>query len=245
VIFERSMDRSLLSNAYLVGLRTGGPAVVIDTGAPLEPILRRIEADRLTVRAILNTHRHVDHTAGNRELAQRTGAPVLALDREAAHIEGASPLSSDGRTDFDGLRLVTIPLPGHTSGQAGFLVDGVGLFTGDCLFAGSVGGTVGPAASGFEDARRAIERILTLPDGTRVLPGHAGETTVGRERTGNPIVAAMTGRAGEDGRLCRALGRDARLVALATDYDGGTKAWVRFADDGRDAIVPGSRLEVE
>lgn len=244
MIVERSMDPALLSNAYLVATGSGGPAVVIDTGAPLESIFRRIEAERLRVRAILNTHRHGDHTAGNDRLAKRTGAPVFALDREVAHIPGASALRPDERTDLDGLAFVTIPLPGHTAGQAGFLVEGVGLFTGDCLFAGSVGGTVGPASSGFEDARSAIERILTLPDDTAVHPGHAGPTSVGRERRENPIVAAMTGRADEDGRACRALGRDARLVALATDYDGGTKAWVRFRDDGRDAIVPGSRLEL-
>lgn len=244
MIVECSTDLALLSNAWLVATEVDRAAVVIDTGAPLDPIYRWIDAGGIRVLAILNTHRHFDHTAGNAELARRTGAPVLAFEREAPFIPGARPLQDGETIDAGGLRILTVPLPGHTSGQAGFLVEGAGLFTGDCLFAGSVGGTVGPAASGFEDAKRAIERILSFPDDTMIYPGHAGATTVGRERRDNPIVAAMTGMAEEDGRPCRALGREARLVALAADYDGGTKAWVRFREDGRDAIVPGSRLDL-
>ncbi len=103
---------------------------------------------------------------------------------------------------------------------------------------------MGPASSGFADARRAVERILELPDDTTIYPGHAGATTVGREKAESPLVRVMIGADPEGDRRCTALGRPGRLIALADDYDGGTKGWVRFDDDGSEAIVPGSRLEI-
>jgi glyoxylase-like metal-dependent hydrolase (beta-lactamase superfamily II) len=243
MIIERSMAPGWLSNAYLVG--QGGDAIVIDTGAPMQPIFAALERHRLRLAAILCTHRHGDHTGGNDELAGRTGAPVYALRPEVAHVPGAQPLEDGEERSWGALRVRAIHLPGHTTGHAGYLVKDVGLFTGDCLFAGSLGGTVGPAASGFEDARRAVlERILSLPDVTPIHPGHSSPTTVGQERDSNPFIRVMTGRDPEGTGHCVALGRPARLIVLARDYDGGTKAWVRFDDDGRDALVPGSRVEV-
>ena len=242
MILERSMDSGWLSNAYLVG--EGGDAVVVDTGAPMRPIIAALERHRLRLAAILCTHRHGDHTGGNDELAGRTGAPVYALRPEVPYVRGARALDDGEERAWGALRVRAIHLPGHTTGHAGYLVQGAGLFTGDCLFAGSLGGTVGPAASGFEDARRAVERILGLPDDTPIHPGHAGPTTVGKERGTNPFIRVMTGGDPEGTGRCVALGRPARLVVLARDYDGGTKAWVRFDDDGSDALVAGSRVQV-
>ena len=241
MIVKRSMDDGWLSNAYLVGDREGGSAVVVDTGAPLPPLLAVLDRLRLKLEAILTTHRHVDHVQGNAELSLKTGAPVHALRLEAPHVPGSLPLDPEEDRAWGGLRVRAVALPGHTEGHAGYLIDGVGLFTGDCLFAGSLGGTVGQGASGFEDARRAVARILALPDETPIHPGHAGPTTVGAEREGNPFLRVLGGREQEGSGRCVALGLPARLVVLARDYDGGTKAWVRF-DDGRDALVPGSRV---
>jgi hydroxyacylglutathione hydrolase len=243
-ILERSTDPGWLSNAYLVGDADGGTAVAIDTGAPLPPLLEALRRHRLRLAAILCTHRHGDHTGGNRELARRTGAPILALHPETPYISGAEGIDDGAELRFGDLVVRVVALPGHTVGQCGYLVERVGLFTGDCLFRGSLGGTVGPAASGFADARRAVERILALPDATRIHPGHAGATTVGTERTGNPFLRVMTGLDPEGRGRARALGRTARLIVLATDYDGGTKAWLRFDEDGRDSLVPGSRVVV-
>jgi hydroxyacylglutathione hydrolase len=241
MILERSMDPGWLSNAYLVGDRDGGTAVVIDSGAPLPPLVRAMERHRLELAAILTTHRHPDHVQGHAELKRLTGAPVYALAAETPHIPSALALDPDGEVSWGGLTIRVVPLPGHTAGHAGYLLEEVGLFTGDCLFAGSLGGTVGSGASGFEDARRAVFRILSLPDTTRIHPGHAGPTSVGAERSGNPFIRVLTGRDPEGEGRCTALGRPGRLVVLARDYDGGTKAWVRF-DDGADALVPGSRV---
>ena len=206
-------------------------------------LLETLRLHRLNLRAILITHRHVDHVQGNAELVRSTGAPIFALAPEAPHVAGSGPLEFDEERVWDGLRVKAVPLPGHTAGHAGYLIETIGLFTGDCLFAGSLGGTVGPGNSGFEDARHAVERILHLPDETPVHPGHAGPTTVGAERAANPFIRVMLGWDAEGRRRCLALGREGRLLVLARDYDGGTKAWVRF-DDGQDALVPGSRVRV-
>ncbi|OLC55591.1 MAG: hypothetical protein AUH92_01815 [Acidobacteria bacterium 13_1_40CM_4_69_4] len=243
-IFERFTDPRWLSNVYLVADGHAGTAVIIDSGAPLEPMFDALVRHRLSLAAILTTHRHIDHTGGHDELGRRTRAPIYALSVEAPHVPGARPLQPEEVRVWGTLRVSAIPLHGHTAGHAGYLVQGVGLFTGDCVFARSLGSTIGEGSSGFADAHRAVERFLALPDATPVHPGHGGPTTVGAERADNPFLRVMSGRAPEGRGRCRALGRPARLVVLAPDYDGGTKAWVRFDDEGADALIPGSRVEV-
>jgi glyoxylase-like metal-dependent hydrolase (beta-lactamase superfamily II) len=244
MILVRSRDPGYLSNAYLVGDREGGAAVAVDSGAPLAPLLEAIDEKRLALAAILCTHRHGDHVSGNHELVRRTGAPIFTSRVECAHVPGAVPIEEGREHAFGSLVVRPMPLPGHTSGQTGYEIAGVGLFTGDCLFRGSLGGTVAPGSSGFDDARSAVLRILALPESTALHPGHGPPTTVAEERATNPFVRAMLGESAPHGGRCTALGRKAELIVLATDYDGGTKAWVRFDDDGSDALVPGSRVVV-
>src|SRR3989442_8612813 len=185
------MDPGWLSNAYLVGEREGGAAVVIDSGAPIAPLLAALARHDLKLAAILTTHRHVDHVQGHAGLAGVTRAPIFALAPEAPHVGRALPLEFEEERLWGGLRVRAVPLLGHTSGHAGYLIGGVGLFTGDCLFAGSLGGTVAPGNSGFEDARRAVDRILRLPDDTPVHTGHACPTTAGPDRTWNRLILAV------------------------------------------------------
>jgi hydroxyacylglutathione hydrolase len=242
LILLRFTHPGWLSNAWLVGDRDGGSAVVVDSGVPLPPLLEAIRRHRLKVEAILTTHRHTDHVAGHAEMLRRTRAPAWALASESQYVPGARSLRDGDERDWGGLRVRVIALPGHTAGHAGYLIEGAGLFSGDCLFAGSIGGTAGIGASGFVDLRQAIHRILALPDETSLHPGHGDSTTVGREREDNPFVRVLTGVDPEGEGRCAVLGRPALLVVQARDYDGGTKAWVRFDDDRRDVIVPGSRV---
>jgi hydroxyacylglutathione hydrolase len=243
----RVEDGSWLSNAYLVTDAPGGHGLVIDTGAPVEPLIA--EAKRLGVRVpwILSTHFHHDHIAGNGALARAFGAEVGAHRLDKGRIPGATRALEDGDViEVGALSVRVLHIPGHTAGQAAFLVGDTDVFTGDTLFRRSVGGCVGPGASGFADLRRSlVERLLALPDAVAVHPGHTLPSTIGEERRENPFLRVMLGVDPPGRGRCRALGRAATLIVLAEDYDGGTKAWVRFEDDGSEATVPGSRVEVE
>lgn len=217
---RRSLDPGWLSNAYLVWDETGGTAVFVDSGAPLEPLLSVVEAERLTVTNLLTTHSHHDHVAGDDELRRRFGIPVVK-----------------GSVETGGLRIEALPTPGHSPDMLAFVVNGEAVFTGDTLFKDSVGG------GDFEAVRRSVmEVLMALPPETRVYPGHTDETTIGREWEENPFVRVWRGVEPEGTARCRVGGEDATLVVWSPDYDGKGKAWVRFAD-GRDAIVGGSRVE--
>jgi glyoxylase-like metal-dependent hydrolase (beta-lactamase superfamily II) len=236
MIVERSMDPRWLSNAYLVADRAGGNAVFIDSGAPVEPLLSAVDRLEVQVTHLLTTHGHGDHVANHELLEDRFGLRVFAAPEE--EIEGAEPLGHGETIEAGDLRIEALRTPGHTRGMLAFVVGGELVFTGDTLFAGSVGGT----QDGFEDLRRSIMDVLmALPHGLVVYPGHSEETTIGREWDENPFVRVWRGADPEGTERCHVAGREATLVVWGHDYDGGGKAWVRFRD-GRDAIVGGSRV---
>jgi hydroxyacylglutathione hydrolase len=216
VLVERSMHPGYLSNAYLVADEEGGSALFVDSGAPLEPLRAAVGRWRVEPELVLRTHSHADHVEHEREL----GLPV--------------------RTDaveVGGLNVEAIPTPGHSDDMVAFVVNGEAVFTGDTLFKDSVGG------GNFEQVRSSVMDVLMkLPRETRVLPGHTDETTIGREWEANPFVRVWRGVEPEGSEPVRVAGEDATLIVWSPDYDGGGKAWIRFAD-GRDAIVGGSRVE--
>jgi hydroxyacylglutathione hydrolase len=232
-----------LSNSYLVWDRSGGSAVVIDTGADPEPLERIVREERLDVALVLATHHHHDHVEHNDAWSTAHGCPVCAHADEALLLGGVTRELEHGEELVAGdLAIRVLHVPGHTTGQLAFLVDDTDLFTGDTLFRGSVGGTRASGHGTFRELRDSIlGTLLVLPDATRIHPGHMGASTIGREREENPFVRAWTGRDRILERRCTAFGTPATLLLEAGDYDGGTKAWVRF-DDGREDVVPGSRL---
>jgi hydroxyacylglutathione hydrolase len=210
------MHPGYLSNAYLVADEEGGAAVYVDSGAPLEPLQAAAARWRVQPELILRTHAHADHVEHEAEL----GLPVRT---DAVHVGG--------------LQVEALPTPGHSDDMIAFVVNGEAVFTGDTLFKDSVGG------GNFEQVRSAVMDVLMklLPE-TRVLPGHTDETTIGREWEQNPFVLVWRGVEPEGTEHVRVAGEDATLIVWSPDYDGGGKAWVRFAD-GRNAIVGGSRVE--
>jgi hydroxyacylglutathione hydrolase len=245
VILERSMEPGWLSNSYVVGDRPGGSAVLIDAGGPPAPIVAAIDRHRLNVTHILVTHHHGDHVEHLAAMRERYGAPVLAHALEAPRLAGgADALLADGDVvESGGLRIDAIHTPGHTDGMLAFVVNGSECFTGDTLFAGSVGGVRGATATSFEDLRSSVmDRLLKLDPACVVNPGHIGHSTVAREWETNPFVRLWRGLDSEGTEPCTALGQPATLILLGDDYDGGYKAWVRWPD-GRDDLVPGSRVE--
>jgi hydroxyacylglutathione hydrolase len=207
------MDSRWLSNAYVVGDEEGGTAVFVDSGAPLEPLLRFVEEHRLTPTHVLRTHAHADHVEHEDEL----GLPVVRTSLEAGDL--------------------WIEAPGHSDDMVCFVVNDHAVFSGDTLFKDAVGG------GDFAAIKHAVMDVyMQMPHDRRVLPGHTDETTIGREWEENPFVVVWRGEAPEGTERVRASGRDATLIVWSPDYDGKGKAWVRF-DDGTDAIVGGSRVE--
>jgi glyoxylase-like metal-dependent hydrolase (beta-lactamase superfamily II) len=173
-------------------------AVVIDPGY-------EVAAPDFEVAGILVTHCHWDHLGGIAPLATATGAPVYMAEREASVLEDPAafypdqqipPYRADVRleggdtVDAAGLTFDVVDVPGHSPGHIAFATDGM-LFSGDVLFAGSVGRTDLP----FADWDTLVDSIRALldrfPPETVVYPGHGPPTTLGAERARNPFLAEL------------------------------------------------------
>lgn len=247
MIIVKTMNRQYLSNTWLVGDRPGGRAVVIDTGGPMEPILRAIEQHRLELTHVLCTHHHIDHTAHNEDYKSKFGCPVCGHGQEVELFGDLDTALSDGDEVRSGeLTVRAVHVPGHTVGQLSFLVNEEKIFTGDTLFKGTVGGTLAPGHTNFEDIRNSImEVLMKLPGETEVYPGHMDPTSIAQEWESNPFIRLWRGLDEATEKRCTAMGRPATLLLRAPDYDGGTKCWVRFDEGDRLDIVPGSQVKTE
>jgi hydroxyacylglutathione hydrolase len=245
VIVERTENPQWLSNAYLVADETGGKGVLIDGNDDLGPLLERARQDGIEITHILITHPHADHVAGLAEAQEKLGGvPMVAHPEAAAEIaDEIEQTIGDGETlSTGGLEIEAISTPGHAAGHVALLVNGSDVFTADVLFKGTVGGTMAPGASGFEDLKASVMRLMELPPETVVHPGHREPTTIGDEREGNPFVRIWRGEEETGAEEVTVWDRPATLKLWAPDYDGGNKAWIVFADDGTEAIVGGSQV---
>jgi hydroxyacylglutathione hydrolase len=245
VIIERSMSDGWLSNTYLVADELGSQAVMIDAGGPVEPLLAVLSRMRLELTHVLLTHHHHDHVAELDVVRERhPDAPVLIHPAERDLVPAATGTMEPGQPIHSGaLEIKPLHTPGHTAGMLSLLVNGTDVFTGDTLFKNSVGGVRAPGHTTYADLKSSImDTLLVLPEATRIHPGHTDPTTVGDELAHNPFVRIWRGTDPEGQEPCTALGQPATLILLATDYDGGHKAWVRWPD-GSDDIVPGSQVQ--
>lgn len=193
----------LKANCYLVYDRKSLDAIVIDPGAEPDKIISAIERKRLKVRSIVLTHGHFDHVGGVALLRERTDAPVLLHKKDLALYGKAKELAGSwgfavgdqpgpdrfliggDKISAGKLRFRVIAVPGHSPGGICIYGEGV-VFTGDTIFAGSVGRTDLPGGS-MQELKRSFLRIMDLPAGTKILPGHGGESTVAEERRQNPF----------------------------------------------------------
>jgi len=202
----QSPNGAFVENSYLVIDEPSGACAVIDPGEEAGLILHKIAAAGARPAAIWLTHAHLDHVMGVPRLKRETGAPVHLhpADRElfdhavqqglafGVPVESMPPPDREfvpGETvRVGGLSFVVRHAPGHSPGSVCLVGEGV-VFTGDVLFAGSIGRTDLPGGD-FETLIRSIEReLLPLPDSTIVYAGHGPETTVGRERRANPFLS--------------------------------------------------------
>jgi glyoxylase-like metal-dependent hydrolase (beta-lactamase superfamily II) len=246
LIVERTENPQWLSNAYLVADEAGGKGVLIDGNDEVGPLLELAEGEGIEITHILVTHPHIDHVAGLAEARRQLGGVPMV-----AHAEAAAEMDEEvEQTIADGEKLRTgelgievISTPGHAAGHVAYLVGDSDVFTADVLFKGTVGGTMAPGASGFDDLRASVLRLAELPPQTVVHPGHREPTTIGAELEGNPFLRVWRGEEETGEEEVTVWGRPATLKLWAPDYDGGNKAWIVFSDDGTEAIVGGSQVE--
>lgn len=198
-------------NCYLAQCEETGDALVIDPGAEAGRIVEAIERLGAAVQLIINTHGHFDHTGANREVMEATGAPLALHEKDVRLLSGArdhaaafglaadpSPppdrlLRGDEILKVGELEFQILPVPGHSPGGICLYADGH-LFSGDALFAGSVGRTDLPGGSHEQLVRGIREKLFPLADETVVHPGHGPATTIGREKLTNPFVGAPAGK---------------------------------------------------
>src|SRR5262249_47832602 len=191
MLVEKSMHPDWLSNAFLIAAE-GGPALFVDSGADVAPLIEAAERWGATPVAILRTHSHHDHVVNEDELVRRYSIPVLA---EPGDWRGEDP---PGQAPAP---------PGHSDDGLSFVIGDDVVATGDTLFRDAVGG------GDVEAVRRSVmEVLLELPDTTRVLPGHTDETTIGRERRENPFIRVWSGAEPEGTERARVGGGEAALL---------------------------------
>ena len=209
MILESFPVGPLRCNCTIVGDEVTHEAIVVDPGDNIPEILARLQKHDLTLRQIIVTHAHIDHVGGAALLKKATGAPVLLnqqdlellgmMEMQAGWLgiappEVAAPDASaeDGLTvGLSTLTAEVLHTPGHTPGSICLLFPQQALLlAGDTLFAGSIGRTDLPGGNPRQILRSLRERLLVLPDSTRVLPGHGPETTIGEERQSNPFLQA-------------------------------------------------------
>ncbi|HEX3147498.1 MAG TPA: MBL fold metallo-hydrolase [Gemmataceae bacterium] len=197
-------------NTYVAWLPGHNDCVVIDPGTEPDAILAFLKEQGLTPAAILNTHGHSDHIAGNADLKQAYPDAPLAIGVGDAPMLTDANLNLSATYGFDlvsppadqllhegdnvlfaGLTLDIREIPGHSPGHIVFIVRDAGLvFGGDVLFRGSIGRTDFPGGS-FEMLAAGIRsKLYTLPDDTVIYPGHGPVTKVSHEKRTNPYVPA-------------------------------------------------------
>ncbi len=201
-IFETGI---LQVNTYLLIDEETKDAVIIDLGGNLDTLMSEVESNGATLKYVLNTHGHFDHIMGDVELNQK-GIPIYmhAGDKELVEnieeglrrwgiADSHPPVKIDGFIDENSnLKIGNTPIkviftPGHTQGGVSYLV-GDNLFSGDTLFQGSIGRTDLEGGDYATLIKSIKEKLLPLPDDTKVFPGHGPTTTIGYEKNYNSFL---------------------------------------------------------
>ncbi len=191
----------LESNCYIIGNDDTKEAFVVDPGDEPDRIIDLILEERLKIKFIVCTHAHFDHVGAVPEIKEQTNAKIVIhgkdlelyenIDKQAIlwgyKIDPLPPpdviVSEGDELDVGNLAFKILHTPGHSPGAISIYGEDI-LITGDTLFAGSVGRT-DLYGGDIGELKNTFKRLMTLPDKTKVLPGHGQETTIGKERVNN------------------------------------------------------------
>ena len=180
------------SNGYLFFLEDGKTAALIDPAGIPKTIMNAIAEGPYALRYILITHKHADHCDATADVARANPQAQIVMHR--ADVAAIGPLASSALPIVDGDELPfgdaasirMLHTPGHTDGSSSFLFRST-LFTGDTLFAGSVGGAFGDKST-YRDILESVRtKMFTLDDATVLMPGHGPPSTIAEERAHNPF----------------------------------------------------------
>jgi glyoxylase-like metal-dependent hydrolase (beta-lactamase superfamily II) len=203
-----------MTNCYVLAPERGGRAIIVDAPPDVPAVGDLLAKHDLTPVALLVTHGHIDHVGGAGGVVSSTGVTAylhpdddwLALDPDAQLLGlfGAvppgdfapparfSPLADGEALELAGLRVEVVHTPGHTPGHCCFHVPSEGLlFSGDQLFAGSIGRTDLPGGDYETLMRSMADKVVPLPPDTEVLPGHGPATTLDHEVRTNPFLQEL------------------------------------------------------
>ncbi len=210
MVLIRLIVGPLQVNCFILADEKTKDAVVIDPGDDAGDILKIIKEKGFKVRYIVNTHGHFDHVGANRAIKDATGAEILMHEADASLLADAADQAivfgmrvgnpprpdrfvGDGDVIKAGeVSLRVLHTPGHSPGGISLLEQGM-VFTGDALFAGSIGRTDLPGGDLLTLIRGIREKLLTLPDDTKVFSGHGPASTIGEERQENPFLNTESG----------------------------------------------------
>jgi glyoxylase-like metal-dependent hydrolase (beta-lactamase superfamily II) len=207
MILETFAVGPLACNCTILGDEEAREAIVIDPGDEVSRIAKRLTELGLTLKQIIVTHAHIDHVGGALKLKRLTGAPIYLNENDlpllkmmaaqAAWLGMSTPETAppdESLTDGQVVGLESYPAqvlhtPGHTQGSVCLHFAPLKLLiAGDTLFAGSIGRTDLPGGNFDQIIDSLHTRLLTLPDETKVLPGHGPATTIAEERRSNPFL---------------------------------------------------------
>ncbi len=188
MIFEQVRAGGDRNFGYFIAENEGGFAAVVDPSGRPDLFFELIEKHGVSLKYVIITHDHYDHTGGAEELARQSSAK-LVLHRSADD-RADLPVDDGEELNLGSLSLKVIHTPGHTRDSICILAGDI-LLTGDTLFVGKVGGTDldRQARSEYDSLHK---KLLCLPDATRVFPGHdygvAPSSTIGQEKSSNPFL---------------------------------------------------------
>jgi glyoxylase-like metal-dependent hydrolase (beta-lactamase superfamily II) len=203
---EVTSDRRWGTNSYLVEDEETHDAVIVDSNLDPEQMIDLARERKVNVKAIVLTHTDIDHIAGLHELRGAFGeVPIAVHDAErhvladgkplrrelgplATRVENVTTLADGERFRAGSLEFEVLHTPGHSPGGVSLKIDGY-LFTGDALFAGSIGRHDFANSDGAALLDGIRTKLLTQPDDMIVYSGHGPATTIGRERKMNPFLA--------------------------------------------------------